>query len=129
MRSNPAFWGIRAIVPVVFLGGLFFYFLHTSGSIEGAVAIGLGPTLLGLGILCLLFCIPLFYGIIRIILTRPRNPDGRGSDPDDDENTFDADAMIARYLARQAEEAAASPPPPTPRGPAPKPSSFGRKRR
>src|ERR1700744_6200372 len=132
MRASPGFWGIRAIVPVVFLGGLFFYFLHTGGgSFAGAEAIGLGPTLLGLGILTLLFSIPLIYGILRLILSRPRAPGSGTRDPDDGESHFDADAMIARYLARQAEEAAASPPPSAPtRGSlTSKPASFGRKRR
>jgi hypothetical protein len=110
------------------------YFLDLSGSVEQAKMDGLGPTLLGLGAVGLLFCIPLIVKIVRIF-AGPRSPGsgGRGG-PDgsthDSEGGFDADAALARYMAGRSEEAVAGPPvaPPTHdgRGLATRPS-FGRK--
>ena len=101
---------------------------------QGAEEIGLGPTLLGLGAVGLLFCIPLIVKIVRLF-AGPRSPGsgGRGG-PDasthDDEGGFDADAVVARYMARRAAEAArgtpAAPPAHEGGGPARRPG-FGRK--
>jgi hypothetical protein len=67
MRTlNSAFGVIRALVPVLYCGGLIYYFLDYSGSVQDAETIGLGPTLLGLGAVGLLFCIPLIFKIVRI---------------------------------------------------------------
>ena len=55
MRTKPIFRAIGAIVPVFYCGGLLIYFIHQGGSLEGAISIGLGPTLLGLAIVGLLF--------------------------------------------------------------------------
>jgi hypothetical protein len=116
---------IGALVPIVYFGGLFFYFFHTAGSVEEAQEIGLGPTLLGLAVVSLLFCIPLVWNILRLMGTRPRGPNGHGGESD-----FDADAVVARYLARQPAQNSAGPPaqPPKPGGAPPKPTVFGRKR-
>jgi hypothetical protein len=138
MRGHPIFLVIRFAVPALYFGGLFFYFLHVGGSVEGAEEIGLGPTLLGLAIVGLLFSIPLIVAIIRMILGGPRSPGsgGRGgpSGPDDGDSGFDADAVVARYLAQQSAQAAASSPTPSPQSPtrggvARKPTGFGRKNR
>ena len=131
---KTAFGLMRLLVPIVYCSGLVFYFLRISGgSVENANMIGLGPTILGLGIVGLLFCIPLAIKIVRI-LNGPRAP-GSGGGPrrptPDDDDGFDADAVVARYLAQRPAEAA--PGAPTPR-PAPKggsgparPSGFGRR--
>ena len=100
---------IRALFPVIYFSGLLFYFLDVSGgSIDQAWAIGLGPTILGLGVVGLLFCIPLGIKIVRI-LNGPRAPGSGGgpgrSAPDDDDG-FDADAVVARYMAQRPVEAA-----------------------
>ena len=130
MRTTPTFRAIGLVVPVVYCGGLIIYFIHQGGSLEGAISIGLGPTLLGLAIVGLLFSIPLIVVIFLMVRrTRPRGSDGYGgpSGPHDGENAFDADAVIARYLAKQPAQTAASPTAPSPGG-APKPTGFGRRR-
>jgi hypothetical protein len=131
MRTNPTFRAIGAIVPFFYFGGLLIYFIRQGGSVEGAISIGLGPTLLGLAVAELLFSIPLIVVIFLIFRrSRPRRSDGHGgpSGPRDGENAFDADAVVARYLARGPAPTAASPPAPSP-GNAPKPTGFGRRGR
>jgi hypothetical protein len=133
MRNLKSVFGvIGALVPVLYWGGLFYYFLDVSGSVQEAETIGLGPTLLGLGVVGLLFCIPLIVKIVRIF-AGPRSPGsgGRGgpdASADDDEGGFDADAVVARYMARRPAEAAPGSPAPAHEagGPARRPS-FGRK--
>ena len=124
---KSAFGLIRAILPVLYCGGLIVYFLDF-GSWQDIMDIGLGPTVLGLGLVGLLFCIPLILKIVRIF-ARPRSP-GSGPDKPDDESGFDADAAIARYLAQRSAEAgpspSAAPRAQQNRGPA-KRASFGRK--
>ena len=135
MRTLKSVFGvIGALVPILYCGGLLYYFLDLSGSVQEAEQDGLGPTLLGLGIVGLLFCIPLIVKIVRIF-AGPRSPGsgGRGG-PDasthDGEGGFDADAAVARYMARRSAEAAARSPAAPPAheggGPARRPG-FGRK--
>jgi len=126
---------IGALLPVVYCGGLLCYFIHGSGSVHGAVEIGLGPTLLGLGAVGLLFCMVLIVRIVWIFVgPRSHGSRGRGgpnASTHDGESEFDADAVLARYMARRSAEAAA---PGSPAalpahdggGPAGRPS-FGRK--
>lgn len=135
MRTlKPVFGVIGALVPVLYWGGLFYYFFNVAGSVQEAEEIGLGPTLLGLGVVGLLFCIPLIVKIVRIF-AGPRSPGsggGGGADASthDDEGGFDADAVVARYMARRSAEAAAGAPAAPPAhgggGPARRPG-FGRK--
>jgi hypothetical protein len=121
-----------ALVPVLYCGGLLYYFFDVGGSVQEAQAIGLGPTLLGLGIIGLLFCIPLIIKIVRIFAS-PRSP-GSGGGPDasmrDDESGFDPDAAIARYMAQRPTDAVPSAPSARPAqrssGPV-RPTGFGRK--
>ena len=124
---KSAFGLIRAVLPVLYCGGLLIYFLDF-GSLQDIADMGLGPTVLGLSLVGLLFCIPLLLKIVRIF-ARPRSP-GSGPDKPEDENGFDADAAIARYLAQRSAEADTSPSPapraPQNRGPV-KRASFGRK--
>lgn len=131
MQRKPIFRALGAIVPFFYCGGLLIYFIHEGGSIEGAISIGLGPTLLGLAIMDLIFSIPLIVVIFLLFRgTRPPGSDGRGGPPGprDGENGFDADAVVARYLARGPARAAASPPAPSP-GSEPKQTGFGRRSR
>jgi hypothetical protein len=126
---------IGALVPIGYCGYLVYYFLDISGSVQGAKAIGLGPTLLGLTFVGLLFFIVLIIRIVRIF-AKPGSPSsGRRPDqpPSDGGPGFDADAVVARYLARRSGEAASgspasSPAPDSNSGPARRPS-FGRKMR
>jgi len=122
---------IGAFVGVLYFGGLIYYFLDISGSVENAVTLGLGPDLLILGGLGLLLFILLMVRINRLF-GAPRSPGpGRHHRADastDEEDAFDADATIARYLASRSKD---SPAPPRPQagGEPAKPPSFGRKAR
>jgi hypothetical protein len=122
----------KALLPVLYCGGLVYYFLDVSGSVENVSAIGLGPTVVGLAAVGLLFCIPLILKIVRILKAPPPPGSGRGPEgpADDDENGFDADAAIARYMAQQSAQAAPSTQATRPAlksgGPAQRPG-FGRK--
>lgn len=66
------------------------------GPIEGIAAIGLGPTLLGLGAVALLGSVP---WIVKLVL-RSNTPSASGVVAE--EEAFDADAALARYMARKA---------------------------
>ncbi len=113
MQSLRSGFGvISAILPIVYFGGLLYYFLDQAGSLQEAENMGLGPTLLGLGIVGLLFCIPLIYRIVRLIMgPGSRGSDGSGGGPDasgsDEKGGFDADAVVARYMAQRSAEASA----------------------
>ena len=129
MRTlKPVFGVIGALVPIIYCGYLLYYFLDLSGSVQEATADGLGPTALGLGIVSLLFSIPLIMKVVRI-LARPRSP-GSGGDAPARDDGFDPDAAIARYMARRSTEPAPNPPAARPAqeggGPARRPG-FGRK--
>ena len=132
MQTLKSVYGVaRAVVPIGYCGYLLYYFLDVGGSAEEAWDIGLGPTLLGLGVVALLFCVPLFFKIKRLFrslhLPWPGGPADDENGNDDDGGAA-ADAAIARYLARKAAEEAAAPPRPAQQrgGPAARPS-FGRK--
>jgi len=105
---KSAFGLLRAVVPVLYCGGLLYYFLGF-GSMQDLMADGLGPTVLGLGAVGLLFCIPLILKVLRILRgsASPGSGKGPGAPTDEDENGFDADAAIARYMAWRSTEAAA----------------------
>jgi hypothetical protein len=136
MESFKTAFGLtRALFPVVYFCGLLFYFLDVSGgSIHQAWEIGLGPTILGLGFVGLLFCIPLALRIVRI-LNGPRAPGsgpGRSMRNDDDNDGFDAEAVVARYLAQRPAEAVPTSPVPRPASKSSgsaTPSGFGRRTR
>ena len=136
MRSWKAIFGVaRALVPILYFGYLLYYFLDVSGSVKEAWNIGLGPTVLGLTVVVLLFCIPLIWKFMKTFsgprwpgsASRPNAPPGHGGD-DDDEDGSRADAIVARYLAQRTAEAnaPAARAPQGGGGPARRPS-FGRK--
>ena len=67
MRTLKSVFGvIGALVPILYCGGLLYYFIDSSGSLQDAERNGLGPTLLGLGTVGLFFCIPLIVKVVRI---------------------------------------------------------------
>ncbi len=85
--------------------------------------------MLGLGVVGLLFCIPLIIKIARLF-AGPHSPvSGGPGDTSPRDGGFDADAVVARYLARQSEQAArdASAPPTLESGGLATRPSFGRK--
>ena len=95
---------IAALVPIVYCGAMIYYFFGVGGSVQGVAAIGLGPTVFGLGAIGLLFCAPLLFRLLKLGATPPPKP---GAGPrfaaNLPEEEFDADAALARYLARKAE--------------------------
>ena len=141
VRTVKSVVGVMAtLVPILYCCGLLYYFLDVSGSPQQATRDGLGPTLLGLGAVALLFTIPLILKIVLLVgAMRPPGsgasggPSGgssggaSGGPGDSAPSGFDADAVIARYMARgDASEARAGQSLSQNRD-IPKPSGFGRK--
>lgn len=143
-EQNFAADGISVIfmlLPLLYFGGLIYYFSGVGGgTLQGIADIGLGPTILGLSVLGLLFAIKPLMMLVRLLAGmgggRPQAvATARGSAIGDEQDMpasgFDADDAIARYLARRDTPAATddqsvpsaplSPPPMAPR------PSFGRK--
>ena len=130
--------GLGALAGVLYCCGLIYYFIDTTGSAREAVRDGLGPTLLGLGAVGLLFCVPLIVKFVRVV-GLPRPPGGSGGgDPDAPTHDathgggggIDADAIIARHLARRSLEGSPTSPttPPARQSGRPaKSSGFGRR--
>lgn len=100
---------IGALVPIAYCGGLLYYFVDGMGGVDNAQMNGLGPTLLGLAIVGLLFFIPLAIKLVRAFVGTPTTTARDGSSAPkrkDTEEAFDADAVVARYLAKQAADRA-----------------------
>jgi hypothetical protein len=126
---------IGGLLCVLYCGALFYYFVDVGGSVQAADEIGLGPTVWGLGLIGVVFCIVLIVRIVRIFIT-PRTPSssgrsglGRaGRSTSDEGSSFDADAVVARYMAQRPADAASgtSAAPHEGGGSAARPS-FGRK--
>jgi hypothetical protein len=137
MQTVKSVFGVtRALLPVLYCGGLVFYFMRAGGgSFESANMIGLGPTIVGLAAVGFLLCIPLILRVGKLFNGPPAAGSGPHPKDDDDDAGFDADAAIARYMAsKRAEESVTGPPVsrPAPRpasnggGPA-RPTGFGRR--
>jgi hypothetical protein len=129
VRSFKTVFGvIGALLPVGYCGGLLYYFMKNN-TLEGPVGQGLGPTVLGLGAIGLLFCIPVVFKLIKLFAgSRPKAPGGEAAEQDE-APAFDADAALARYLARKAAgggEPVAAEAPAAFDAPAPR-ATFGRK--
>jgi hypothetical protein len=126
MASVKSVFGmVGALIPICYCAGLAYYFFGVSGnSLQGATALGLGPTILGLGAIGLLFCVPLLIKLVRLGAPAPSRGKPARVSEDDAGEPFDADAALARYMARKAAEGGSSPlasvEPPRPQG-------FGRK--
>jgi hypothetical protein len=112
---------IGALLPVAYCLGFVYYFQSNFGGFEGAMAIGLGPTMLGLGGIGLLFCLPLVFKIVRLA-AGPGKPAPGYEAKAEEEPAFDADAALARYMARKASGEIVPPPAPVEARP-----TFGRK--
>lgn len=126
MQIFKSLFGVAsALGPVVYFAGLAFYFLDQSSSFDDAVTNGLGPTVIGLGALGIFFCVPLLMKIWRLYFDVSRSVrSSKRADADD--AAFDADAVLARYMAKQAEAVSDTAAVPAGRGSQPRPS-FGRK--
>jgi len=133
MRPVKSVFGvIGMLLPVFYCGGLVYYFSGFRGATEGSLAEGLGPTVLGLSAIGLLFCIPIGWKLVKMLTgSRAPVPDRPGGEDEEAASGFDADAALARYMARKAagaEGAVASPAAWTPEPVVSRPS-FGRKTR
>jgi len=122
---------IGGLIAVLYFGGLLYYFVDNAGSIADAQAIGLGPTLLGLGIIGLLFCIALIVKVARLFFMpgasgTPARRDA-GSSTRESDDAFDADAVIARHMARRPAAQVSAPAAPAPQGPTDQSPTFGRR--
>jgi hypothetical protein len=132
MKAAKSWFGVvMALLPVLFFGGMFLYFDGVNNASFGLFESSLGPTRIGLGALTILFAL-LFLWRLKVAATPPppraslSTADGAIEEAKSD---FDADAAMARYLARRggdsssASRAAAFTPP----ADRPPPGSFGRK--
>ncbi len=129
MSSVKSVFGvIGALLPVAYCGGLLYYFTQNN-ELTGPVGQGLGPTVLGLGALGLLFCVPVIIKVTKIF-SRAGSPAPQaagGAADADDGSGFDADAALARYMARKAAQAEGQATAPAPFDAAAPRPSFGRK--
>ena len=133
MRAlKPLLGLLSTIFAVGYCGYLIYYFYNVSGSVQDVENNGLGPIMVGLGIVGLIFLIVLIVKLAMVFAAwrSPRSRRGSDGPSGDDDNGFDPDAVIARYMARQSAEAAANsaaaPPAHQRRGPASRPT-FGRR--
>lgn len=123
---------IAAAIPVIYCGGLLLYFGGVRNAFGGLVDSQLGPTMLGLGAIGLLFLILFVLKILRLYRGKG-TPGAGGGGADkaskDEGSDFDPDAAIARYLARQSAgpRGPASPPAPHGGGGPARQAGFGRK--
>jgi hypothetical protein len=135
MRSlNPVFGLIRTLFAVLYCGGLLYYFINFGGSLEEAETNGLGPTMLGLGAVGLVFLVLLIVKIVSTIAalrsTRLARRGGANGSANGDEDKFDADAVLARYMAQRQQVAGSPATPPVREGGGPaRRGGFGRKNR
>ena len=128
MRTFKSVFGIiGALIPVLYCVGLLVYFVGVERWTGVPVGNALGPTILGLGVVGLLFSIPLVLRIRKLFVQPAQSKveiQRTAQVFADEPSQFDPDAAIARYMAKRGQaEASVSPsdePPPRP--------SFGRKR-
>lgn len=92
---------ILSLLPLVYIGWLLIHFTSFDGWSDGLLAGGLGPTVLGLGAIGLLFCAPVIFRLLKFAIT-PRGPVAPTGGDVPEESNFDADAALARYLERKA---------------------------
>ncbi len=98
---------IAGLLPLLYIGFMLRHFVGVGGgSIDGIVGIGLGPTVIGLSIVGLLFALPLIIKLLRAATGVNRVP-GKSFDtalkPGEvsDEPSFDADAVFANYMRKR----------------------------
>lgn len=94
---------VGGLVPLVYIGFMLRHFVGVGGgTAEGIVGIGLGPTVIGLSIVGLLFALPLIIRLLRATTGVNRVP-GASLKPGEvsDEPGFDADAAFANYMRKR----------------------------
>lgn len=128
---------IGGLIPLIYIGWLLRHFVGVGGgSAEGVAGIGLGPTVIGLSIVGLLFALPLIIKLLRATTGVNRVP-GASFDaklkPGEVlvEPAFDPDAAFANYMRRReagvAGDVTVDPADDAPVPFSPRPTSFGRK--
>ena len=131
MRNAKSIFGvILAALPVLYCVGFLLYFNSVRTSFGGLVDSSLGPTMIGLGAVGLLFLIPLVLKIRRLIRgTGAPGAGGGGSDdaPREEGSDFDPDAALARYMAQRSSGARGPGSPPGQGGAPVRPTGFGRR--
>ena len=129
-----AFSWVSVLVPVIYIGAMLWYFMGVGGnSVDGIVGIGLGPTVLGLGVVGLILTLPVLIKILRVVSGTDRVPGtgAKAGEPSAESQGFDPDAALANYMRGRD----AAPPPPIAadaveddlRPFTPRPGGFGRK--
>lgn len=124
---------IGGLIPLVYIGWLLRHFIGVGGgSADGIAMIGLGPTVMGLTVVGILFALPLIVKLLRAVSGSNRVPGARaeasGELPAETQG-FDADAAFANYMRNRD----SAPPPPIAadaedlRPFTPRPGGFGRK--
>ncbi|NYT40455.1 hypothetical protein HZY97_06785 [Sphingomonas sp. R-74633] len=95
---------ILSLLPLLYIGGMLYYFTGFKGWSDGPLAGGLGPTVIGLAVVGMILCVPIVAWLIRSLVA-PRGPvvvkNGKIVEIAD-APAFDADAALARYLERKA---------------------------
>lgn len=125
------------LIPIVYIGWLLYYFVGVGGgTAEGVAGIGLGPTVIGLSIVGLLFALPLIIKLLRATTGVNRVPGASFEaklKPGEVvvEPEFDADAAFASYMRKREAgvvgDVTVDPADNAPTPYAPRPASFGRK--
>ncbi|MBN8843417.1 MAG: hypothetical protein J0H88_09230 [Sphingomonadales bacterium] len=126
---------IGGVAPLVYIAWMLRHFIGVGGdSAEGVAMISLGPTVMGLSIIGLLFALPLIIKLLRAVSGTNRVPGARAEAAGElsaETQGFDADAAFANYMRNRD----AAPPPPIAadavgddlRPFTPRPGGFGRK--
>lgn len=93
---------ILTLLPLAYIGWLLYHFTSFDGWSDGMLAGGLGPTVLGLGAIGLLLCIPLVVKLLRMALVPRDTAIAKPGADAAEAPAFDADAALERYLERKA---------------------------
>jgi len=128
---------IGGLIPLVWIGWLLYHFVGVGGgTAEGVAGIGLGPTVIGLSIVGLLFALPLIIKLLRATTGVDRVPGASFEaklKPGEVvvEPEFDADAAFASYMRKREAgvvgDVSVDPVDDAPAPFSPRPASFGRK--
>lgn len=128
---------IGGLIPLVWIGWLLYHFVGVGGgTAEGVAGIGLGPTVIGLSIIGLLFALPLIIKLLRAATGVNRVPGASFEaklKPGEVvvEPAFDPDAAFASYMRKREAgvvgDVSVDPADDAPAPFSPRPTSFGRK--
>lgn len=99
---------IAGLLPLIYIGWLLRHFIGVGGgTAEGIAFIGLGPTVIGLSLVGLLFALPLLVKLLRVATGANRAPGKKAETmlkPGEaaGEPPFDADAVFADYMRKRS---------------------------